>query len=132
MIEALRRGDRVELRGFGMFSAKLREARQGRYPKTGAVVAVGKKAVPYFKTRERRCASGLIGKPCRRTDSRPCLYPKKKETGPSMTAGPLPSLLQHLPLSYDRWRRWRRFALAVRRVLREGRDAEKSHRRCGQ
>ena len=46
-----------------------------------------------------------------------------------MTAGPLPSLLQHLPLSYDRWRR---FALAVRRVLREGCDAEKSHRRCGQ
>jgi len=33
-----------------MFSAKLREARQGRNPKTGAVVAVGKKAVPYFKT----------------------------------------------------------------------------------
>jgi integration host factor subunit beta len=50
MIEALRRGDRVELRGFGMFSAKLREARQGRNPKTGAVVAVGKKAGPYFKT----------------------------------------------------------------------------------
>jgi len=50
MIEALRHGDRVELRGFGMFSAKLREARQGRNPKTGAVVAVGKKAVPYFKT----------------------------------------------------------------------------------
>jgi len=50
MIEALRRGDRVELRGFGMFSAKLREARQGRNPKTGVVVAVGKKAVPYFKT----------------------------------------------------------------------------------
>ena len=50
MIEALRRGDRVELRGFGMFSAKLREARQGRNPKTGAVVAVGKKAVPYLKT----------------------------------------------------------------------------------
>jgi len=50
MIEALRRGDRVELREFGMFSAKLREARQGRNPKTGAVVAVGKKAVPYFKT----------------------------------------------------------------------------------
>ena len=50
MIEALRRGDRVELREFGMFSAKLREARQGRNPKTGAVVAVGKKAVPDFKT----------------------------------------------------------------------------------
>jgi integration host factor subunit beta len=50
MVEALRHGDRVELRGFGTFSVKLREARQGRNPKTGAVVAVGKKAMPYFKT----------------------------------------------------------------------------------
>ena len=50
MVEALRRGDRVELRGFGTFSVKLREARQGRNPKTGAVVAVGKKAMPHFET----------------------------------------------------------------------------------
>ena len=50
MVEALRRGDRVELRGFGAFSVKLRGPRQGRNPKTGAVVAVGKKAIPYFKT----------------------------------------------------------------------------------
>ena len=50
MTEALRRGDRVELRGFGAFSAKLRRARQGRNPKTGVVVSVAKKAYPYFKT----------------------------------------------------------------------------------
>ena len=50
MIEALRRGDRVELRGFGAFSAKLREAHQGRNPRTGVTVEVRKKAVPYFKT----------------------------------------------------------------------------------
>jgi integration host factor subunit beta len=50
MVEALRRGDRVELRGFGAFSVKLRGPRQGRNPRTGAVVAVGKKAMPYFKT----------------------------------------------------------------------------------
>ena len=50
IIEALGRGDRVELRGFGAFSAKLRGARQGRNPKTGAAVTVGKKAIPYFKT----------------------------------------------------------------------------------
>jgi integration host factor subunit beta len=50
MIEALRRGDRVELRGFGAFSAKLRGARQGRNPRTGAVVTVAKKAYPFFKT----------------------------------------------------------------------------------
>ena len=50
MVDALRRGDRVELRGFGTFSAKLRGPRQGRNPRTGAVVAVGKKAMPYFRT----------------------------------------------------------------------------------
>jgi integration host factor subunit beta len=50
IIEALRRGDRVELRGFGTFSAKLRGARQGRNPRTGAVVAVAQKAVLAFKT----------------------------------------------------------------------------------
>jgi integration host factor subunit beta len=50
IVEALRRGDRVELRGFGAFSAKLRGARQGRNPRTGVVVSVAKKAVPYFKT----------------------------------------------------------------------------------
>lgn len=46
---ALSRGDRVELRGFGAFSAKRREARTGRNPRTGAAVSVASKAVPYFK-----------------------------------------------------------------------------------
>ena len=50
MVEALRRGDRVELRGFGAFSARLRGPRQGRNPRTGVVVSVAKKAYPYFKT----------------------------------------------------------------------------------
>jgi integration host factor subunit beta len=50
IVEALRRGDRVELRGFGAFSAKLRGARQGRNPRTGAVVAVAERALPFFKT----------------------------------------------------------------------------------
>jgi integration host factor subunit beta len=50
IVEALRRGDRVELRGFGAFSAKLRGARQGRNPRTGALVSVEEKAVPFFKT----------------------------------------------------------------------------------
>lgn len=48
--DALRRGDRVELRGFGAFSVKKREARLGRNPRTGAQVAVEEKVVPYFKT----------------------------------------------------------------------------------
>jgi integration host factor subunit beta len=50
IVGALRRGDRVELRGFGAFSTKLRGARQGRNPRTGAVVTVAQKAVPMFKT----------------------------------------------------------------------------------
>jgi integration host factor subunit beta len=50
IVEALRRGDRVELRGFGAFSAKSRGARTGRNPRTGAVVPVAEKAVPFFKT----------------------------------------------------------------------------------
>ena len=48
--EALARGDRVELRGFGAFSIKQRNARTGRNPRTGESVAVGEKAVPFFKT----------------------------------------------------------------------------------
>ena len=48
--EALARGDRVELRGFGAFSVKNRPARTGRNPRTGAHVEVAEKAVPFFKT----------------------------------------------------------------------------------
>jgi integration host factor subunit beta len=47
---ALARGDRVELRGFGAFSVKQREARTGRNPRTGAAVEVAAKHVPFFKT----------------------------------------------------------------------------------
>ena len=47
---ALARGDRVELRGFGAFSVKRRDARVGRNPRTGAAVAVARKVIPFFKT----------------------------------------------------------------------------------
>jgi integration host factor subunit beta len=47
---ALARGDRVELRGFGAFSVKSRDARVGRNPRTGAAVQVPEKRVPFFKT----------------------------------------------------------------------------------
>ena len=42
-------GGRVELRGFGAFSTRDREARKGRNPRTGAAVDVSAKRVPYFK-----------------------------------------------------------------------------------
>jgi integration host factor subunit beta len=47
---ALARGDRVELRGFGAFSVKRRDARVGRNPRTGDSVTVDEKHVPFFKT----------------------------------------------------------------------------------
>ncbi|MBR9765270.1 MAG: integration host factor subunit beta [Rhodobacteraceae bacterium] len=48
--EAMAKGNRVELRGFGAFSVKKREARTGRNPRTGAAVEVEEKHVPFFKT----------------------------------------------------------------------------------
>ena len=47
--DAMARGDRVELRGFGAFAAKPREARVGRNPRTGAKVAVSQKLAPQFR-----------------------------------------------------------------------------------
>jgi len=47
---ALNAGGRVELRGFGTFSLRKREARTGRIPRTGEMVKVDSKAVPFFKS----------------------------------------------------------------------------------
>ena len=52
ILAALARGDRVDLRGFGIFSIKVRPARTGHNPRTGAIVPVGQKAIPFFKTGE--------------------------------------------------------------------------------
>ena len=48
--DALVNDDRVELRGFGAFSLKHREARTGRNPRTGETVNVDAKRLPFFKT----------------------------------------------------------------------------------
>lgn len=48
--DALARGERVELRGFGAFAVKQRAARVGRNPKTGEAVQVEAKFTPHFKT----------------------------------------------------------------------------------
>ena len=50
IIDAMAAGDRVELRGFGAFSVKKRDARTGRNPRTGEAVQVEEKHVPFFKT----------------------------------------------------------------------------------
>jgi len=47
--DQLAKGGRVELRGFGAFSARQRDARVGRNPRTGQSVDVDAKRVPYFK-----------------------------------------------------------------------------------
>lgn len=49
MVDALVQGDRIEIRGFGSFVVKQRRARQGRNPKSGALVSVAAKRVPFFK-----------------------------------------------------------------------------------
>ena len=48
--QALSRGDRIELRGFGAFSIKHRRSRIGRNPRTGESVHVDEKKIPFFKT----------------------------------------------------------------------------------
>jgi len=49
IIDALNRGEKIELRGFGSFRLRQREPRKGRNPKTGDKVDVPLKKVPYFK-----------------------------------------------------------------------------------
>ena len=50
VINAMKDGNRVELRGFGAFSVKSRNSRMGRNPRTGTSVEVIAKRVPFFKT----------------------------------------------------------------------------------
>ena len=66
IIAALVRGDRIEVHGFGVFSIRVRRARFGRNPRTGARISVKKKSVPFFKTRKEMRArlnpvAGLTG-----------------------------------------------------------------------
>lgn len=47
--QSLARGERVELRGFGVFKVKKRQPRQGRNPKTGEIVSIPARKVIHFK-----------------------------------------------------------------------------------
>ena len=49
IVDSLKAGEKVELRGFGCFRLRSRASRQGRNPKTGEKVFVPAKRVPYFK-----------------------------------------------------------------------------------
>ncbi len=49
IVKSLREGDKIEIRGFGSFRTRQRNARVGRNPKTGARVEVPAKKIPFFK-----------------------------------------------------------------------------------
>ena len=49
MSQALSQGDRIEIRGFGSFTNKAYDAYQGRNPRTGEVIHVPEKKLPFFK-----------------------------------------------------------------------------------
>lgn len=49
MIEAMKRGERIEIRGFGSFEVRHYKAYQGRNPRTGEAVDVPEKQLPFFK-----------------------------------------------------------------------------------
>jgi integration host factor subunit beta len=76
MTDALARGERIEIRGFGSFVVKHRQAREGRNPKTGALVPVAAKRVPFFK----------VGKELKlRVDGK---QPSEAERSPAPPTGP--------------------------------------------
>jgi len=50
MTNALKNGDKVEIRGFGSFTVREREAREARNPKNGEIVKIAAKRTPFFKT----------------------------------------------------------------------------------
>ncbi len=49
MRDALHRGEKIEIRGFGSFTVRLRRAKEGRNPKTGEKVSIPEKRIPFFK-----------------------------------------------------------------------------------
>jgi len=95
IVEALSRGDRVELRGFGAFTVKHRAPRTGRNPRTGATVKVDEKFVPFFKSgRELRDRLNRHEKTAAKTAAKPAGKAAGKNgkaakaTAPKPGAGP--------------------------------------------
>src|SRR3972149_5547023 len=61
MRDALHRGEKIEIRGFGSFTVRLRRAKEGRNPKTGEKVSIPEKRIPFFKVGKelRELVNGL-------------------------------------------------------------------------
>ena len=89
IIDALHRGEKIELRGFGSFRLRKREPRKGRNPKTGDKVDVPPKKVPYFKPGKElkdlinREAEASLEGASRRPASR---APPRSDVGPSLVS----------------------------------------------
>jgi hypothetical protein len=71
IVEALSRGDRVELRGFGPFQLSTEEHVQGAILVL-VLPSPSQRKLFLTSSLENRCTGGLIGKPCRRTIWKPC------------------------------------------------------------
>ena len=83
IIDALHRGEKIELRGFGSFRLRRREPRKGRNPKTGDRVEVPSKRVPYFKPGKE--LKELIN---RETESAPSTAPTASPAAPPSPTDP--------------------------------------------
>ena len=83
IIDALHRGEKIELRGFGSFRLRRREPRKGRNPKTGDRVEVPSKRVPYFKPGKE--LKELIN---RETESAPSTAPTASPAEPPSPTDP--------------------------------------------
>ena len=117
IIDALHRGEKIELRGFGSFRLRRREPRKGRNPKTGDKVDVPPKKVPYFKPgkelkelinreAEGRCAGLPMAPPRRPADrsaGRLTSVPDRWSTWPSAhaTSPTSPRTISGLPGALD-------------------------------
>jgi integration host factor subunit beta len=85
IIDALHRGEKIELRGFGSFRLRQREPRKGRNPKTGDKVDVPPKKVPYFKPGKE--LKDLLNRDADGLEAPAADTPGRAE-GPPGTAGP--------------------------------------------
>ena len=94
IIEALHRGEKIELRGFGSFRLRKREPRKGRNPKTGDKVDVPPKKVPYFKPGKE--LKELINRePAGQSSPRqPETPPSRQTRSPSESSGAKPWALE--------------------------------------
>lgn len=94
MVEALQRGEGIEIRGFGSFTVRQYKAYEGRNPRTGEPVHVAPKRLPFFKVGKDlrlRVNGQRTGKPpSRRTETKSTGGASASSSGPSKPLPPMP------------------------------------------